>query len=203
MYIIKISFLVAWIITISAIVGIMHSWHLADLSPVDKKSLTIKDYSSDVKNFGIIHFLTPACSCSQSIYEELISRPPYKEDWAKEAVVLIDDSKNVMKPHLLSKGYKVISLSSKSIDKNNKGSIRGVPLLVIYDKKKVTRYVGGYSAQAITPFTDINIESFLKKIESGAEVDSLPVIGCAVSKEYKKLLDPFGLKYTEKVNEHI
>lgn len=195
--------LICWVTGISAVVGYMHSWHLVDLSPKNQSKISIESFSSDVKNFGVIHFLTPACSCSQSILDHLLKRAPIDIERAKEAVVLFDDSKDQMKSKLLKNGYQVFSLDSKEINKENEGAIRGVPLLVIYDKDKITKYVGGYSDKAITPFTEINISEYLKSIEMGKKLATNPVIGCAVSNEYKKLLDPFGLKYTEISNDKI
>ena len=83
------------------------------------------------------------------------------------------------------------------MEKDLKDSLKGVPLLVIYDKQKNAKYVGGYSDKVITPLTKINIDPFLNNIRNKREVSSLPVKGCAVSKEYQKILDPFGIKYTE------
>lgn len=197
MVFLKYSFLFIWVVSVSAVVGVMHSWHYVNLSPSEPTALSIENYSSNIKSYGVVHFLTPACSCSKNIFNHLMSRAPYDPQEIKETVVLFDDNQDSMSSKLQNKGYEVLSLLSSTINKQDKGSVRGVPLLVIYNKNKVTKYVGGYSEQAITPFTDINVAGYIAELEKGRTISSKPVIGCAVSKEYKKLLDPFGLKYRE------
>jgi hypothetical protein len=192
----KWLFISLWVVGISAVVGVVHSWHFADLSP-EKESLSINSFSSNVEKYGVLHFLSPACSCSQTVIDHLLSRGPLSGQESKETIVLIDDHKNIYLSKFFKKKFNVLTLSSDDIKKDYDGSIRGVPLLAIYDSKKTTRYVGGYSEKQITPFSKIDIKSFIDNLDKGRTIASKPVIGCAVSKEFQKLLDPFGLKYSE------
>jgi hypothetical protein len=112
-------------------------------------------------------------------------------------IVLIDDKAGAYTKKLHKKGFSVTSTNFTEAKKKYSDSITGVPLLVIYDSNKKTRYAGGYSQQLITPFTKIDIKSFLSKISEGRSVASMPVKGCSVSKDYQKILDPLGLKYTK------
>ena len=92
----------------------------------------------------------------------------------------------------------MINFSTQELKSRFSTSIKGVPLLVIYNKEKTTHYIGGYARAAITPLTDINITQFLTTLRQGKKLSSLPVIGCTVSKKYQTLLDPLGLKYTKR-----
>jgi len=187
--------LMFWVTTISAVMTYFHSWHYVDLAPLNKEEIILSDKLPDVKNYGVVHYLTPGCSCSHHVFKHLNSRFAYSSLLAKESVVVIDDNELDFAAKLSNQNYNVIKTSTNKMSEGFTESIIGVPLLVIYDHNRVVKYVGGYSDSAVTPFTDVDISSYLNKIENGLEVKSNPVIGCSVSKEYQKLLDPFRLKY--------
>jgi hypothetical protein len=189
------TFLVVWIAATSYAVTMMHSWHYSDLGPKNKISFKKLDFSNSEQNIGVIHFLTPLCSCSKEVFKHLVDKGPLQNKVYKERVILIDDQKKEFMNTLLAKGFDVVNLDSETIKTQFEGDIKGVPLLAIFDREFKTRYVGGYSDKSITPFTQINYRNFLEQLKTKQKIKSLPVIGCAVSKEYKKLLDPFGLKY--------
>ncbi|MBC99068.1 MAG: hypothetical protein CME63_15110 [Halobacteriovoraceae bacterium] len=186
-----------WILLISLVLGSIHSWHFADYSPKKSSFMDFKDAVEETENFGVIHFLTPACSCSTEIFNRLIRRGPLKAEYAKESVVVIDDNQQEFSKNLLKKGFRAQKFSSQEIQKKFNSSIKGVPLLMIYDHTKTIQYIGGYSQNLINPLVQINIMNFIEKIKKGQELESLPVRGCSVSKEYQKILDPLGLKYKE------
>lgn len=189
------TFLIAWCISVSLILGSVHSWHYADFSP--DKSLMLDGIKIDPNtDFGILHFLTPTCSCSLAIYEHLLEQGPLSG--ASETVVVIDDNGLRFADHLRSRGFQVRSFTIEEISKKFSGGIKGVPLLIIFDQMNITRYVGGYSSQLITPLTHIDFKSYINKLREGKKLASLPVRGCTVSEEYQKLLDPLGLKYVRK-----
>ena len=189
-------FIICWVGGITLIVGYIHSWHLVDLKPQSEITLSFNKMIPDVSDeFGVIHFLTPLCSCSEQIFKHLVERGPLKEE--KEVVILVDDSQGVFQRPLEEKGYSTKLISTDKLSEEFKSAIQGVPLLVIYEKNKKVRYAGGYYEKAITPFTKIDIKKFTDSLHEGREIASLPIIGCAVSEEYKKILDPFGLKYQE------
>ncbi len=189
------GFILSWVTLASYGVTLMHSWHYSDLSPKEELSFTHIKFSDETQKAGVIHFLTPLCSCSKEIFKHLVKKGPLDKKIYLEKVVLIDDLNEEFAKPLIEKGFDVHLIESEKAKHIFDGEIRGVPLLTIYGRDLKTQYVGGYSDKSITPFTEINYRSFLEKIEKNLEIKSLPVIGCAVSKEYKKLLDPFGLKY--------
>lgn len=176
----------------------MHSWHYIDLSPTSDSPVRLSEYLPKVENYGVVHFLAPRCSCSQSIYKHLMKRGPIDFKNSQETIIVIDDNELNFSGTLTSKGFKTFNLTPEKMSKDFSESIQGVPLLVIYNKNFATQYVGGYSDQSITPFTEINIKSYLISMEQGRDIASKPIIGCATSKEYQNILDPFGLKYQEK-----
>lgn len=188
-------FLFIWVLGISFVATSLHSWHMADLSPREENLKQLKVFASDFKEHNVLHFLTPKCSCSHNIFDHLLNRGPLETLETSEKVVVIDDDKNEFVSKLKNHGYKVVDLKTKNLSKELSGAIKGVPLLVIYDKNRFARYAGGYADKVITPFTKINIKKFLNEIRSGRSIASMAVKGCAVSKEYQKILDPLGIKY--------
>jgi len=189
-------FIALWVGVISLVVGYIHSWHIIDLKPNKNLSLAFNEMIPEVtEEFGVIHFLTPLCSCSEQIFKHLIERGPLNKE--KEVVILINDAKEIFATSLKERGFQVNLISTDKLSEDFKNAVQGVPLLVIYEGEKKVRYAGGYYEKAITPFTKIDIEKFTNSLRSGRDIASLPIVGCAVSEEYKKILDPFGLKYQE------
>ncbi len=190
-------FLLSWVVVASYALTLMHSWHYSDLSPKGSISLSELTFQNSEQNLGVIHFITPMCGCSREVYKHLMKEGPLDNKAYNEKIIIIDDFKDGIANELTKRGFDVFKLSNEEAKKIFDGEVRGVPLLTIYDQTLTTQYVGGYSEKSITPFTKINYRKFLQKIETKKKVKPLPVIGCAVSKEYQKLLDPFGLKYGE------
>ncbi|WP_127717988.1 hypothetical protein [Halobacteriovorax sp. HLS] len=188
-------FIGCWVIGVSYAITMMHSWHYVDLSPSSTEDFKLASILPEVKDHGVVHFLTPKCSCSKSIFEHLNSRGPLGKTVASEVVILIDDDKEEFLKPLKKNGFQVYNYSTAQMKDEFSTSIKGVPLLVIYNKSKDVRYVGGYSDASITPLTQINIKNYLLTLNEGRKIASKPVIGCSVSKEYQAILDPLGLKY--------
>ncbi len=192
-----IALSVFWISTVSYGVTMMHSWHNSDLSPRSKVEIEEVRFGLSTQSYGVIHFITPMCGCSREVFKHLMKEGPLDQKNYNEQVIVIDDFKDGVTKELEERGFNVSRLNTKEAERFFGGEVRGVPLLTIFDRSYKTKYVGGYTEKSITPFTKINYKKFLEKIERNKKVVSLPVIGCAVSKQYQKLLDPFGLKYGE------
>ena len=184
-----------WIGLVTLVAGIIHSWHFADLSPDKNSTFKLAKFIETPENYGVVHFLTPECGCSVNIYKHLMERGPYNKNYINESVVIVDDNELEFTKNLKGKGFKSLKLDLKNVHTEFSKSIKGVPLLVIFDQNKKIQYVGGYADRSITPFSKIDIKSYISGIKEGRKIASKPVIGCAVSKKYKDILDPFGLKY--------
>lgn len=179
---------------ISYFVVTLHSWHMVEFKTHNVS--VFKKVLKKNKKIGIIHFLTPACGCSSEVLDHLLAREPMNSDSTQELIVLLDDFSSFYSSKLEARNYKVFSFDSKS-ESEFVQTVKGVPLLVIFDQNYNSRYVGGYSDNLITPMTTINIKPIVSKIEKGIDAQALPVKGCAVSLEYKKILDPLGIKYAK------
>ena len=191
-------FVILWIVIISGVVGSIHSWHFADFSP-NQEEMNISTIVHDTNNLGVIHFLTPKCSCSKEIFNRLIERGPISKDKAFESVVIVDDNALNFQDKLTQRGFLAQAFTSEELVARVSSSMKGVPLLIIYDQDKTIQYIGGYSENLINPLVKINIMKFIDKIARGKSVKPFPVKGCSVSEEYKKILDPLGLKYRKDI----
>jgi len=89
---VKYLFTFAFIFSISALVISLHSWHQVEYV-VSNKEVFKKLLSKNKDTYGVLHFLTPTCSCSEEIYKHLLEVGPNKKKDVKEIVFLIDDKK--------------------------------------------------------------------------------------------------------------
>jgi hypothetical protein len=196
-FILKLIVTSIFVSSISYIIVVLHSWHKVEFKT---ENITVfKSILKDSDKLGVIHFLTPACGCSSEVLDHLLKRNPLDIKTINEVVVLLDDYSSYYSTRLRRAGYSVFNFDSKLGDdkENNKfvEAIKGVPLLIVFDQEKNSKYVGGYTDNIISPMTTINIEPIITKIQKGNTVRARPVKGCAISEEYKKILDPLGIKY--------
>lgn len=198
----KVLFISAflWIGAISTFISLTHSWHFLAFKDVPSSvGETISKFSSsERKSLNIVHFLTPSCSCSKIIKENLLGRKSLNSSELSEKVVLIDDFDGSFSKKLKEKGFEVINFNYQEISKQMPDAINAVPLLVIYDTNGILKYGGGYDQFSITPFTKINIAKIITEIKSNQDPKAYPIKGCAVSRKYQSLLDPLGVKYVSR-----
>lgn len=183
-----------WFLMLSAVMLFMHSWHQFEF-PVANKA-QVKRYLSLEGNLSTLHFLGEGCSCSIHIIDHLLKRKARPE--MNETVYLI--GKFLKESHLLKQaGFKVKEISREQAQKD--GSFSAVPLLVFYNSSKEIQYMGGYAKGSITPLSEFMVLKIAQQIQSESSVEKLPLKGCAISKKFTTLLDPFGLKYGRVTNE--
>ena len=106
-----------WIVLVSFFISNLHGLHMASFD-VDNKSVSqsIAYFSKEnSKATNIIHFLTPSCSCSKVIKEDLLQRKPLNSQTIQEKVVLIDDFDRHFSKELNSRGYEVLNIDYKTL----------------------------------------------------------------------------------------
>ncbi|MBC77095.1 MAG: hypothetical protein CME64_13865 [Halobacteriovoraceae bacterium] len=192
------AFAIFWILGVTGFISNLHGVHNVSFKLNEKSVAKSLAYFSkkSAKDTNVVHFLTPSCSCSKVIKEDLLKRTPLSSEIIQEKVVLIDDFDRHFTKALLAKGYNVLNISYESLSTEIPEAVNAVPMLVIHDKKNHLQYAGGYSKNTITPLTKIDIKSLIKKSKS-IDHKEYPVRGCAVSKKYQALLDPMGVKYAK------
>jgi hypothetical protein len=136
----------------------------------------------------LVHVLYSECRCSQRTLDYLASRPT--PEGAVERLLLVGhDEERASKAR--SRGLWVEEISADELEQ--RFHIESVPLLVIVDPTGVLRYVGGYTLrQQGLDYQDLEI---LTQLRQNHATHSLPIYGCAVSRQLQSYLDPIGVKY--------
>ena len=182
-----------WLAVSSAVFGYFHGWHLVQFQ--SPSSLSISSEIKMQSEFGIFHFLGEGCSCSEHIADYLLKRGPIGKVF--EQVQIIGDM-GTYPEQLTRAGYGVKQLSVAQVATEG---LSAVPLLVVFDQNLNVQYAGGYTEGPITPFSEFQDLQVLADLGEAKKVAVLPIKGCAVSREYQKLLDPLGIKYAGVKNE--
>ena len=137
--------------------------------------------------WALTHVLGQGCACSQTVVPYLLKRGPID---AHEKVLFFGDAFPLAKD-LEARGFEVELRDPSSLDRKQ---FRAVPFLVIANSKGDVVYTGGYSEHRVTPDTAMQDVAILERLRANQPSDTLPVIGCAVSAQYRALLDPLGVK---------
>lgn len=138
------------------------------------------------QQWTVIHFLYDNCACSRRVLEHVLGNSPI--EGVTERVVLITESPASEVPRDGAIEFEVVTPSSLK----DRYGIESAPLLVIVDDHQKVRYSGGYTVRKQGP--EIKDREILASLISGDKVAELPLFGCAVSAELKKLVDPLGFK---------
>lgn len=165
----------------------MHAWHSLTIKSQVAQDFVLPEVASG--KFGIVHFLGEGCGCSKIIAEHLARRG--KIPGVKEEVWLLGNMKEVSS--LLEKAGLTVKLFQ--VSKESNPPINAVPAFGVYDHNKKFHYMGAYTDGPVRPHSEFKDLVVLKSIQSNRKVASMNVNGCVVSKQYQKLLDPFGIKY--------
>lgn len=188
--------ILGWVGAVSLLLGVLHSWHQADLRPIKTDIRGLRGLlAQSINDFNVVHFFTPTCSCSRVVMAQLLERQPLSADGQAEVVVLLDDRGQEAAQELRGHGYQVLHLASPESGGETSSLVSAVPLLVVFNRDGDVLYAGGYSDRTITPFSQLGLPEMLARINNGDIPAPLPVRGCAVSRAYQEILDPLGLKY--------
>lgn len=137
-----------------------------------------------------IHVLYADCGCSQRVLDRLEDRSVATD--ATERLVLVGGTPDAAyDADMTARGYTVERLSPKQL--GERYGVESAPMLIVSDPVDELRYVGGYTDRKRGP--DIKDRDILEALGAGADVEELPLFGCAVSRELQGLVDPMGLKY--------
>jgi len=134
-----------------------------------------------------LHVLYDKCGCSQRIADHLLVRGP-RADVAERVALVGGDP--VLADRLRARGFSVELTSSPDVERRY--GITSVPTLAVMDPSNVVKYVGGYTATKRGPA--IADDDVLDAVVRGEAPPSMPVFGCAISRELSKSTDPLGVR---------
>ena len=107
-------------------------------------------------------------------------------------MVMIMGQQDDWKKSLQKNGFQIKTMNHKP-DKNQ-FDVEGVPALLVYDSKGDIKYSGGYYECVISHESQVKDVAIIAAIQNGKSLPDMPIYGCTVSEEYKKILDPLNLK---------
>ena len=140
----------------------------------------------------VFHFLYDDCPCSRRVLRKVLSRAAITG--ISEKIVLITNSSNrEVEEQARRQGFFVAQVSPSQLKAEY--NVESAPLLLVINADNQIVYSGGYSdrKQAYA----VNDEEIITSVAERGEFEGYPVLGCAVSKELKRLVDPFRFKYRE------
>jgi hypothetical protein len=188
------SMLAAWIVMTIAGLAALSLQHMASLpEPGDEALLSramLQLRRSSTGTF-LVHVIYAECSCAKALGAHLIARGPFPG--AEEAILFVgaDPGKEQSAKRA---GFSFTRVSAEQLAP--RFGLEAAPVLVVFDAAGRLRYAGGYYAHpaAITPLD----EKIYAQLAAGANVEPLPVFGCAVSPRLQKSLSPLGALYSKR-----
>lgn len=173
--------LAAWIVA-TLIIGVgataLHEIPLPlpaprDLAPADR--------------FRLVHALSASCPCSQRVLGYLERRGASPE--VTETILLVDGDPQ-QAAALRARGFEVILLDEASLARDH--GIVAAPSLVVFRPDGTSAYRGAYAPRPQMEPIDLEL---LARARAGADLEAMPILGCAVSRGLRDRLDPLRLKY--------
>jgi hypothetical protein len=137
-----------------------------------------------------VHVLYAQCRCSRKILEHLATSKRPSRTREKLLLVGSRDELTTTLDAIAKRGFGIVRTTPKEL--RDRFHVQAAPLLLVVSPEGKIRYAGGYTEHKQGPNPrDAEIVSAL--IANG-HPNALPLFGCAVSDELRKLLDPLSLK---------
>jgi hypothetical protein len=188
------SLLAGWIVVTLVGLAALSVKHMASLpEPEDEALLSramlqLRQGSND--NF-LVHVIYAECSCARALFAHLVARRPFPG--AEEAVLFVGADPNKRETAERA-GFTFTTVSAQELAR--RFGLEAAPVLIVFDSAGRLRYAGGYYAHpaTITPLD----ERIYAQLATGANVEPLPVFGCAVSSRLQTSLNPLGAVYSRR-----
>lgn len=148
--------------------------------------LPLVDAAVPTGSFRLVHAVSAACRCSQRVLDYLEQRGPLPDT---EEQILLVDGDPVRAAALRALGFDVVLLDETRLEREH--GIVSVPSLVVFRPDGTVAYRGAYAPR---PQMDPVDTTLLARAREGEAIDSLPILGCAVSRALRERLDPLGLE---------
>jgi hypothetical protein len=184
------AFFVAWFVAVSVPAVYQLAEHTLSLPmPVPDKLQAAMMARHDAQRWTVVHVLYSECGCSKRVGDWLTERTPI--EGAVERVIVVGDDHDELVTRLRVRGLDVEVTSAQDLVDHY--GVVAAPLFVVSAPSGEVRYVGGYTEQKRGPV--IRDRGIVEALERGERVEALPVLGCAVSKDLQRRVDPLALKY--------
>jgi hypothetical protein len=153
------------------------------MNELSSRSEGIATVSSD---WSVLHVLYAQCRCSQRLVQHLVEHK--RPSGVRERVLLVGNGEEYS-AKLKHAGFTVIAATPAEL--KERYNVEAAPLLVIADPTGRVRYSGGYTREK--QGADVRDVAIIDELRSGGAPVELPTLGCAVSDELRKLVNPLRL----------
>ncbi len=184
------AMLAAWAVVTLVGLAALSLKHMASLPEPEDEALLTRAMLQLRRSSGrvfLVHVIYAECSCSRALFVHLVARRPFPG--AEEAILFVGADPRKQESAARA-GYTFTTVSAQELA--SRFGLEAAPVLVVLDSAGKLRYAGGYYAHpaTITPLD----ERIYNRLATGANVEPLPVFGCAVSSRLQKSLNPLAAK---------
>ena len=186
------SMLAGWVVVTLVGLAALSVKHMASFPAPDEEALLSRamlQLRRSSSGAFLVHVIYAECSCARALFAHLVARRPFPG--AEETVLFVgaDSSKQESAQRA---GFTFTTVSAQEL--GFRFGLEAAPVLIVFDSAGRLRYAGGYYAHpaAITPLD----ERIYAQLAARAEVEPLPVFGCAVSSLLQKSLNPLGAVFS-------
>lgn len=183
--------IMCWVVVMTLMCTVMMGRHSIPL-PAQKASdqqvasaLGAHRTPSQADRWMMVHVFFSSCPCSRRLAEYLVAgqRP---EDLAEHVLLVGDDPE--WRARAQARGLSVHVIEPEELDAFY--HLQAAPLLVVLDPLDRVRYLGGYTTRK----QGIGVQDLeiLQNVRQDITVEALPLFGCAVSRELRRIVDPTG-----------
>ncbi|OYP29382.1 hypothetical protein [Rhodopirellula sp. MGV] len=181
-----------WAVALSVITSLLMVAHWVALpkpEPGSKLSpALLTDIASRHNELQVIHVINLDCPCSRRVLRHLLDRSPSAD--VDESMLLVGQDRQ-WKSQSEARGYRTTLVSPEQLTAEY--GIESSPLLLAFRTDGELLYSGGYTARK--QGLGYQDESIIASLQNGETIESLPVYGCAISRDLQDIVDPLRLKY--------
>lgn len=141
----------------------------------------------DRERWLVVHVLYAACRCSRKVIDHLVDDP--RPSGLAERILLVGATPE-LDAKLAASSIAVVRVQPHELAE--RFAIESAPLLLVVDPTGTLRYRGGYSERKQA--AELHDVEIVERLRADATVAPLPLFGCAVSDELRRMLDPLGLR---------
>jgi hypothetical protein len=192
--------LTLWAVALVLLGGFLMAPHVVGLPAPDvgNRGLAalLAAHPSPRQNWRALHVLYQACGCSARVVQHLLERGARVD--VAETVIYVHDADPAAAPALAKVGddlrqarFGFEALTPAELARRYQ--VESAPLLLVIDPRGALRYSGGYTHRSGSAL--IQDGAVIDGLIGGRRVETLPVLGCAMSPRMQRAIDPLGLKY--------
>ena len=139
-----------------------------------------------------VHVLYAQCRCSARIVEHLAASRRPARGRVGETLLLVGDASDLRASvdRITARGIRVLATTAEQL--RDRFHVEAAPLLLVVSPGGQVRYSGGYSDRKQS--LALRDRDIIEELTAGGSAPELPLLGCAVSEQLQRLLDPLALR---------